>query len=250
METNSGNSLPKNLTEDWNCPRHALTWGEAYARYDKSHCFELMHFPSKMHRYIHFMERRDRHWDARHHRFLCSCYYAELEVLNIRVEEARASWNASQSIAEAQAKHKVELGPREFTLTYSPSWYETDEDAQRAMETAIERLTRYYKHEIIEFHAVGEFTRDGRSHVHAWYHLIGGRKITDKNFKRAYPHWNPKRKLGKGFEGGHHATIERTSDFAGYAEKHLEEAWLNVSITNAPESLQEPSSPSHDQEDA
>lgn len=132
----------------------------------------------------------------------------------------------------AAGENQHELGPREFTLTYSPAWYETDEDAQRSMEVAIEKLTRYYKNEIIEFHAIGEFTRDGRSHVHAWYHLDGGRKITDKNFKRAWRHWNPKRKLGKGFEGGHHQTIQRLSDFSGYTEKHLDEAWMNIHINN------------------
>lgn len=126
---------------------------------------------------------------------------------------------------------RQQLGPREFTFTYG-THFEDDKQAQRAMERAVERLTRYYKNEIIEFHAIGEFTKAGRAHVHGWYHLEGGKKITDKNFKRAYPPWNPKKKLGRGFEGGHHATIERVSDFHGYAEKHLEEAWLVVNITN------------------
>jgi len=148
---------------------------------------------------------------------------------------------------KAQEKH-AELGPREFTLTYAPEWYESDEDAQNAMRCAIERLTRYYSMEIIEFHAVGEFTTAGRSHVHGWYNLAGGRKITDKNFKRAWKHWNPKRKLGRGFEGGHHETIQRLSDFSAYTEKHLEEAWLNLHITNDnPEVIslpQDPPSPS------
>lgn len=133
----------------------------------------------------------------------------------------------------ARAKLDSELGPREFTLTYSDAWYEDDEAAQHAMKVAIDKLTRYYKDEITEFHAIGEFTKAGRCHIHGWYHLTGGRKITDKNFKRAWSHWNPKKKLGKGFEGGHHATITRVSDFAGYAEKHLEEAWMKVDITNA-----------------
>lgn len=131
------------------------------------------------------------------------------------------------------ANAKSQLGPREFTLTYSTKWGWDDDEAKETMRQAVERLTRYYKHEIIDFHAVGEFGSDGRPHVHGWYHLAGGRKITDKNFQRAYPRWNPKRKLGKGFEGGHHETISRISDFAGYAEKHLEEAWLKVDITNA-----------------
>lgn len=141
--------------------------------------------------------------------------------------------NEAEAKRESRKKALNELGAREFTLTYTPSWYEDDASAQLAMRVAIDKLSRYYKDEIIEFHAIGEYTKDGKSHVHAYYLLKGGLKITDKNFKRAWKHWNPKRKLGKGFEGGHHANISRISDFAGYIEKHLEEAWMDIHINNA-----------------
>lgn len=159
--------------------------------------------------------------------------YATDQWADSEAREREASRRAeARSVAQAARAREV-LGPREFTLTYSTKWGWDDDEAKETMRQAVERLTRYYKHEIIEFHAVGEFGTDGRPHVHGWYHLTGGRKITDKNFKRAYNRWNPKRKLGKGFEGGHHASITRISDFAGYAEKHLDEAWLKVDITNA-----------------
>lgn len=150
-----------------------------------------------------------------------------------------------QSVLEARIRNQNELGAREFTLTYSPSWFESDEEAQRVFRLAVERLTKYYKGEIIDFHAVGEFGSDGRSHVHGWYLLLGGRKITDKNFKRAYLRWNPRKKLGRGFEGGHHATISRISDFSGYIEKHLEEAWLQVDINADSKEAKCTPSPSH-----
>jgi len=149
--------------------------------------------------------------------------------------EAQESAGQRESVLKAREKLRDELGPREFTLTYSPTWFSSDEEAQRAMKAAIERLTRYYKKEIIEFNAVGEYTAAGASHIHAWYHLTGGRKITDKSFKRAWPRWNPKKKLGRGFEGGHHQTINRLSDFSSYIEKHLEEAWYSLTISNGNE---------------
>lgn len=232
METKSGNSLTETLTEDWYCPRHALTYQEAYQLCNVYFAYSLKHG-----QWTVPLTQRPDYWKDQMRKVPCICYTCAQARVTFCLEQA-AFWHKklvdSIAIEGAQKKLSIELGPREFTLTYSPSWYESDEDAQHAMSTAIERLTRYYKDEIIEFHAVGEFTRDGRSHVHAWYHLSGGRKITDKNFKRAYPHWNPKRKLGKGFEGGHHATITRVSDFSGYTEKHLEEAWLNIHITNGP----------------
>lgn len=134
---------------------------------------------------------------------------------------------------------KSQLGPWEFTLTYSPrqhGWMANE--AEDAMRLACERLTRYYAEEIEEFHAVGERTQAGQPHVHAWYKLTGGRKMTTKSFKRAYPIWNEKRKLGSGHEGGHHAPIKRTSDFAGYIEKDLDTAWLILNITNEPDEAQ------------
>lgn len=165
----------------------------------------------------------------------------------IRFEEKRARYirhaEISRKIDEASRKKelheqnkqnaKSELGPREFTLTYSPkTHFETDADAQKAMSLAIERLTRYYQHEIKYFHAVGEYTEAGNSHIHGYYLLEGGKKITDKNFKRAYPPWNPKRKLKNGFEGGHHATLKRVADFSGYIEKNLNDAWINIHINH------------------
>jgi len=136
-----------------------------------------------------------------------------------------------ESVSEARDRLQRELGPREFTLTYSPAWYVDDKTAQDAMRVAIDKLTRYYKHEIIEFHAVGEYTEAGRSHVHCYYELDGGHKITDKNFKRAWEHWNPRKKLGQGHQGGHHANVRSKSDFLGYIEKDLDTAWMNVYIT-------------------
>lgn len=192
----------------------------------------------------HYATQNTSRWDSDRwtqeikHVASCSRLHGDVWMDYLWDKRADAEHREATNLAKYNAREKLreQLGPREFTLTYSPSWYEEDEAAQFAMKVAIGRLTQYYKDEIIEFHAVGEYTKEGRSHVHAWYNLSGGRKITDKNFKRAWSHWNPKKKLGKGFEGGHHATIQRVSDFAGYAEKHLEEAWMKVDINNAEDS--------------
>lgn len=174
----------------------------------------------------------------------CQCRWIEFIYSKIQDHEEitkRIHAKREALANKGQYTKRDTLGPREFTLTYSPDkHYSSDTDAQEAMRQAIDRLTRYYRDEIIEFHAVGEYTDAGRAHVHGWYHLSGGRKITDKNFRRAYPPWNPKRKLGRGHEGGHHQTIERVSDFHGYTEKHLEEAWLYVNI-NASDNSRSPS---------
>lgn len=58
------------------------------------------------------------------------------------------------------------------------------------------------------------------------YHLRNGGKFTDKNLTRAYPHWKPKSN-----KGGHHSLVRKTSDFEGYIEKDLEEAWWDFTYT-------------------
>lgn len=131
-----------------------------------------------------------------------------------------------------------ELGAREFTLTYSPDWYDDDE-ARKYMQRAIDRLCNYYSQEIVVLHARGEVGKNGMSHVHCYYELKGGLKMTDKNFKRAYPRWDPRKKFGKGFQGGHHETVKSKSSFIGYINEDAFN-WLkkdidNRSITNVQE---------------
>lgn len=123
-----------------------------------------------------------------------------------------------------------DLGPRAFTITYSPKWGMTDKEARLQMELAIDRLLSYYKNEIIEFHCAGEIGKNGLSHIHGYYELLGSRKITDKNFKRAWKFWDPKTKVGDGFKGGYHRVCERKSNYLGYLAEDV--LWLKKSVVN------------------
>jgi len=125
---------------------------------------------------------------------------------------------------------RFELGAREFTLTYSPKWFD-DAEARTGMIKAIHKLIKYHTDQIITLRAVGEVGTNGLSHIHCFYKLQGGLKITDKNFKRAWKYWNPKKPLQRGFEGGHHATVKNESDFLGYIDKDIETAWFEKTIS-------------------
>jgi len=87
---------------------------------------------------------------------------------------------------------------------------------------------KYYRNEICELEVVGEVTKKGNSHIHGYYLLDGGKKITDKNFNRAYNFWNPKKKLDRGHEGGHHEVVKGESNFKGYIDK-CPDAWYKFS---------------------
>lgn len=129
---------------------------------------------------------------------------------------------------------RYELGAREFTLTYSPKWM-NDAQAREEMEKAINKLCRYYSESIEDLRAVGEVGSNGLSHVHCFYKLRDGTKMKDKNFKRAWKYWNPKKTIGRGFEGGHHANVREVSDFLGYIEKDIETSWLDILISSPKE---------------
>lgn len=133
---------------------------------------------------------------------------------------------------ERKSNNRYELGAREFTFTYSPKWFD-DTEARLKMSTAIQKLCKYYKDEIIQLRAVGEVGTNGLSHVHCFYKLRKGTKISDKNFRRAYPPWDTKIKQGPtGHKGGHHATVRNESDFQGYIDKDVESAWFEVNVDN------------------
>lgn len=145
-------------------------------------------------------------------------YCCDMEMFQINYHEAIVALHPP---VKKHANH--ELGPREFTLTYSPDWFD-DITAQFQMKRAIDRLCDYYQDDIVYLKAIGERTKAGRVHVHCMYELRGGLKFTDKNLKRAYPNWNGKHH--------HHKVIKDVASFKGYIEKEVEVAWMKKNIDN------------------
>jgi len=143
----------------------------------------------------------------------------------INHDEVIRYWDDYRAECRRRAQQRThagyELGPREFTLTYSPDWFD-DSKAMFLMEQAVNRLCNYYSAEIVELRAVGERTKKGNAHIHVYYELKGGLKMTDKNLKRAYAKWDAKHH--------HHKGVRKTSDFKGYIEKDLSRAWFQKII--------------------
>lgn len=158
-------------------------------------------------------------------------------------EEYERQVRAWQKMTQ-KAKNNREMGPRELTLTYSPAWFQDDDEAKDAFRQAEEKLLRYYKNELLEYRSVGEYTKDRRAHLHIMYHLTNGGKFTDKNINRAYKYWNAKIKVGKGNQGGHHALVKSVSDYSGYLEKDLHDNWHYYNHNNAVQESISSSSPS------
>lgn len=155
-------------------------------------------------------------------------YNAIMDKVNLEELNEKLTTKLVHMKQESKKNHaSYQLGAREFTFTYSPKWM-SDSEARLEMQTAITKLLKYYADEIVSLRAVGEVGSNGLSHIHCFYKLQGGLKITDKNFKRAWKYWNPKKPQGKGFEGGHHQTVKVEADFLGYIDKDIETAWLDI----------------------
>lgn len=149
---------------------------------------------------------------------------------NKRVEDRFNKQRDEARLNKRAVVNRYELGAREFTFTYSPKWFD-DAEARLQMASAIQKLCKYYKDEIIQMRAVGEVGSAGLSHIHCFYKLKNGKKITDKNFQRAYKMWDTKKKTGPlGHQGGHHQTVKNESDFSGYIDKDIENSWFEVNI--------------------
>jgi len=154
-----------------------------------------------------------------------------------KIEELYACRDAVQAEIEqyqSQRDDRVRRSPgvMAFTLTYSPTWGWTDAQAREHMETALSRIQHYYQNELLRFVAIGEVGKNGLSHVHGMYHLRGGRRVTTKNWKRAYPKWNPKVRVGSGFQGGYHAPVADPTNYIPYVEEDLRTAWVVVDTNN------------------
>lgn len=215
-------SAPQNLTEQTHCPGHACPQ-------DKSHYDIRYRFPeggksaSERLEYWSKVARPEGTW------YNCPTCWKLDTYVERQIDIARQHLEAhAKRIAKKQYNNGKHMGAWELTLTYSPAWYQDDAEAQSALRLAVDRLMRYYREELETFRAVGEFTKDNRAHLHIFYRLASGGKITDKNLNRAYPHWNPKVKVGKGNQGGHHAPVISISDYSGYIEKDLETSWYHM----------------------
>lgn len=165
--------------------------------------------------------------------------YDQREAVNVEIEQIYAAKDEKQRRAP---------GAMAFTLTYSTNWGWSDSEAREHMRTALSRIQHYYKNELLAFYAVGEVGKNGLSHVHGMYHLVGNRRVTTKNWKRAYPKWNPKVRVGMGYQGGYERPIADITNYQPYIEEDLHTAWVVVDTTNG--TTEEEINPSVVQEEA
>lgn len=105
-----------------------------------------------------------------------------------------------------------------FTLTKSPADGLTQEDMVKAVQKLMSQkscpVTKYAWY--LEY---GDDATKQHPHIHGMYETHTGGRIESKHFKRAWPIWDPKVKLGNGHRGGYHRPIRSEEAYTDYIRK-------------------------------
>jgi len=102
-----------------------------------------------------------------------------------------------------------------FTLTKSPNDDLTEDD----LIAAVRKLLAYQSYTVEKYAWYLEYTdaeTKKHPHIHGMYELTGKGRIENKFFKRAWPIWNPKLRMGYGFRGGYHRPVKSEEGYKDY----------------------------------
>lgn len=109
-------------------------------------------------------------------------------------------------------------GPFAFTLTKSPKDPHTTADmiaaAKKIMSQKSCPLKKYAWY--LEYKGTDESGLPAHPHIHGMYETVTGGRIEAKHFKRAWPIWEEKIKLGAGFRGGYHRPVKSEESYTQY----------------------------------
>lgn len=119
---------------------------------------------------------------------------------------------------EGNGKYK---GPFAFTITKSPTWNVTVLEMVNAANKImgqgsckVKKFAWYY-----EDKGRDELGDPVHPHIHGMYETETGGRIESKHWKRAYPFWDEKTKMGVGHVGGYHRPIKSEEKYEDYIKK-------------------------------
>lgn len=107
-------------------------------------------------------------------------------------------------------------GPFAFTLTAS----DKDGYDEFDMIKAARRIMSQRSCPVFKYAWYLEYGKEGnRPHIHGMYETTDGGRIEAKHFKRAWPIWDEKTRLGAGFRGGYHRPVLSEEGYTDYIKK-------------------------------
>lgn len=115
-----------------------------------------------------------------------------------------------------------------FTLTASPADNYTQADFVKAAQKICKQKSQPFVKWAwyLEYKGCDADGLPKHPHIHGMYETKDGKKLEDKHFRRAWPHWmekDPKTKkviiLGDGFRGGYHRPVKDAESYSDYISK-------------------------------
>lgn len=105
-----------------------------------------------------------------------------------------------------------------FTLTKAPDDNLTEFDMIKAVRKVMsQKSCPVFKYAwYLEY---GDDQQKTHPHIHGLYETQNGGRIEAKHFKRAWPIWDEKTRLGKGFRGGYHRPVRDEEGYTDYIKK-------------------------------
>lgn len=115
----------------------------------------------------------------------------------------------------------VYQGAFAFTLTKAP----TDKQNTHDMINAVEKIMSQKSCPVeqyswyLEYKGLDDEGLPTHPHIHGMYETASGGRIESKHFKRAWPIWDEKHKLGAGHRGGYHRPVRQDEGYSNYIKK-------------------------------
>lgn len=115
-----------------------------------------------------------------------------------------------------------------FTLTKSPDDQLTEFDMIKSVRKVMSQkscpVSRYAWY--LEY---GDNETKTHPHIHGLYETETQGRIEAKHWKRAWPIWDEKTKLGRGFRGGYHRPVRSEEGYKDYIKKDAgKNEWYNL----------------------
>lgn len=103
-----------------------------------------------------------------------------------------------------------------FTLTSSP----TDGYSEVDLLSAVEKIMNQKSCPVKKYSWYLEYKENKtHPHIHGIYETESGGRIESKHFKRAWPIWDEKQRLGAGHRGGYHSPVIHDDSYRDYISK-------------------------------
>lgn len=145
-----------------------------------------------------------------------------------KYEDHRVEHHGCEKRKKTHQGNGAYQGAFAFTLTKSPDDQLTEFDMIKAVRKVMSQksipVARYAWY--LEY---GDNETKTHPHIHGLYETITQGRIEAKHFKRAWPIWDEKTKLGRGFRGGYHRPIRSEEGYKDYIKKDAgKNEWYNL----------------------